>query len=300
MAAAGGKSVVACEKILARVDGLYDATKVVPVACLGRVDESLLVALAQKGATSITLVHNGCEECDLCPGLFTAEKVVETTNALLDTWNQPVRVTMVNKLPGFIRRAGEAEFDESRRAFFETIKDEAQAAAVITANEVIDDKLGTAKPEEPRYVKVQDDGTLPHFVPTRRERLLEELALMSEPKDELIETRLWGHVIIDIDTCSSCQMCATFCPTGAIRKFELPDGTFGVDHTPVDCVKCYCCTDICPTSALTLSSEVFATDIATKAISRYAMKPREFKTKDPHSMVNHMKKFTLCDQIYER
>ena len=46
-----------------------------------------------------------------------------------------------------------------------------------------------------------------------RERLLNNLATLGEPQDIMIETRLWGHVIIDPELCSSCQMCATFCPT---------------------------------------------------------------------------------------
>ena len=47
-------------------------------------------------------------------------------------------------------------------------------------------------------------------------------------------------------------MCATFCPTGAIAKFDDADGTLGVAHTPGDCVKCGSCGDVCPAGAITL------------------------------------------------
>ena len=61
---------------------------------------------------------------------------------------------------------------------------------------------------EPRFVKVGKDGTLPHFIPDRRERLLAALDSLGQPQDVLMDTRLWGHVIIDPEKCSSCQMCA--------------------------------------------------------------------------------------------
>ena len=145
-----------------------------------------------------------------------------------------------------------------------------------------------------------DDGTLPHFIPDRRERLLDNLATLGEPQDIMIETRLWGHVIIDPDLCSSCQMCATFCPTGAISKFEEEDGTFGVEHFPGDCVKCRCCTDICPEHALTLSDEVFAVDLLSGAVERYEMKPMKHKPGNPHQILDKMKDLIGIEQIYER
>lgn len=145
-----------------------------------------------------------------------------------------------------------------------------------------------------------EDGTLPHFIPDRRELLLNSLSSLGEPQDVMIETRLWGHVIIDPEKCSSCQMCATFCPTGAISKFTDEDGTFGVEHFPGDCVKCRCCTDICPQQALTLSDEVFAVDLLSGAVERYEMKPLAHPVDDPHQIWRTMKDLLGCDQVYER
>ena len=61
------------------------------------------------------------------------------------------------------------------------------------------------------------------------------------------------------EKCTSCQMCATFCPTEAIHKFgdaataAETGKPFGIDHYTGRCVQCRCCEDICPTGALTLS-----------------------------------------------
>lgn len=115
-----------------------------------------------------------------------------------------------------------------------------------------------------------------------------------------MDTRLWGHVIIDPEKCSSCQMCATFCPTGAIAKYAGEDGSIGVTHRPVDCVKCRCCTDICPEGALELSDEVFAVDLLSGAQERYPMKPLKNPPGNPHQIWHSMKDLLGCDQVYER
>lgn len=299
-AKAGGEVIIACEQLLAAASGKYDPEKVVGVACLGRVEESLLVTLASMGAKHVSLVRAKCEECEHAVGLETARLVADTANTLLKTWHSPVRVDVVEKLPGIARLAEDGGYDASRRGFFSSMKGEAKNVAAITTDYAVKDALGVEEPQEPKYVKVMKDGTLPHFVPDRRERLLDALSALGEPEDVMIDTRLWGHVVIEQDTCSSCQMCATFCPTGAIAKFEDEDGTFGVEHRPSACVKCRCCTDICTTDALWLSDEVFAVDLLSGAKERYVMKPLKNPPGNPHQIWRSMKDLLGCDQVYER
>ena len=298
--AADGETIIACEQILAAARGLYDPEKVTSVKCLGRVDESLIAMLVCNGATRVSLIQAKCEECPYSTGLQTAEVVCETANTLLETWQSDVRVRVASKFPTAARLVGESEYDTSKREFFTNIKDEAKSAAVITVDQTARDVLGEEEVEPPKYVKVGKDGTLPHSIPGRRKRLLTALRAMGEPKDEMIATRLWGHVVIESDKCKSCQMCATFCPTGALRKFEEKDGTFGVDHYPSRCVKCRTCTDICPADALWISDEVFAVDLESNAHERYVMKPREREIGNPHQIWHTMRDLLGCDQIYER
>ena len=54
--AAGGEVIIACEQILAAAEGLYDPEKVVGVGCLGRAEESLLVALSGAGVSHVRLL----------------------------------------------------------------------------------------------------------------------------------------------------------------------------------------------------------------------------------------------------
>ena len=287
--AADGEVVVACEQLLAAADGLYDPAKVVGVTCLGRVEESLLVTLAALGARRVVLVQARCAECEHASGFETARLVRDTALALLETWNNDMRIDLVEKLPSAVRRSGDEGYDASRRSFFSSVKDEAKSAAAVTADYAVKDALGVEEPPEPKFVKVGKDGTLPHFIPDRRGRLIAALDALGQPQD-----------VLDPEKCSSCQMCATFCPTGAIAKYAGEDGSIGVTHRPVDCVKCRCCTDICAQGALELSDEVFAVDLLSGAQERYPMNPLKNPPGNPHQIWHSMKDLLGCDQVYER
>lgn len=235
------------------------------------------------------------------------ELVRDAAALLLETWGSDVSVKLTTKLPRSVRRAEPAEFDTGRRGFFSSVRDEARAAAAITAEHVVREKLGVEEEEEPKFAKVAEDGTLPHFLPERRGRLLLALSNLREPEDIMIDTRLFGHVIIDGEKCTSCQMCATFCPTEAIHKFgdaataAETGKPFGIDHYTGRCVQCHCCEDICPTGALTLSTDVFATDVTKRGRSeRIPMKPRKHKVNDPKSIVNAMSDLLGVPNVYER
>ena len=306
MQANDGAAVIMDAAMQAVAEGKYDPAKVVVVKSLGRVDESLIAVLAAGGATSIVLVAGPVEDASAASDR-TAQLVCDTAALLLETWGSDVSVKLTSKLPRSVRRTEPAEFDTGRRGFFSSVRDEARAAAAITAEHVVREKLGAEEPEEPKFAKVAEDGTLPHFLPERRGRLLLALSNLGSPEDVMIDTRLFGHVIIDGEKCTSCQMCATFCPTGAIRKFgdaataAETGKPFGIDHYTGRCVQCHCCEDICPTGALTLSTDVFATDVTKRGRSeRIPMKPRKRKVNDPKSIVNAMSDLLGVPNVYER
>ena len=306
MQANDGAAVIMDAAMHAVAEGKYDPAKVVVVKSLGRVDESLIAVLAAGGATSIVLVAGPVEDASAASDR-TAQLVCDTAALLLETWGSDVSVKLTSKLPRSVRRTEPAEFDTGRRGFFSSVRDEARAAAAITAEHVVREKLGAEEPEEPKFAKVAEDGTLPHFLPERRGRLLLALSNLGSPEDVMIDTRLFGHVIIDGEKCTSCQMCATFCPTEAIRKFgdaataAETGKPFGIDHYTGRCVQCHCCEDICPTGALTLSTDVFATDVTKRGRSeRIPMKPRKHKVNDPKSIVNAMSDLLGVPNVYER
>ena len=147
------------------------------------------------------------------------------------------------------------------------------------------------------------DGTLPHFVPDRRERLLNALADLGAPKDPWtpLDTRLWGHVVIDVDACASCRLCAVFCPTGALVKFDDPAiGAIGLEHHPEDCVKCRCCQGVCRHRALAVLDEVPAGMLAGCDPERIELRPVKYLHGTPQSILNAWKDLTGLSQLYER
>lgn len=303
-----GVVTIACQPALEALETLVEPGVVAPVVCAGRVDEALLVGLAAQGARRVNVACGRCEACEQRLGRSTLELVAGTANTLLEAWGHPCRV--VPELGETALRAGvtpqqaqavlEEHFSVPRGN--SPVNASAAGAAPVSAEtlraqepkrtfthfkeaapltgEALDEAMGTffRKHEKvasaPSVVKVMKDGTLPHFVPDRRERLLDGLAALGEPQVISLATRLWGCVVIDGTKCSSCRMCATFCPTGAISKFDEEDGTFGVAHFPGDCVKCGSCRDVCQEGAITILDNVPVSYLMEGAVHRYAMRPR--------------------------
>jgi Fe-S-cluster-containing hydrogenase component 2 len=310
--ACGGTVVIACGQILAQAAGLYEPDAVVRVECLGRVEEVLLTTLVAQGAAEIVLAHGECQGCPHATGRAMLERVLESERTVLDAWGAALPVRVTDKLPACVRAADEG-FDKGKRAALEGGGQKAAAAGLAAVDLAVKDALGGVAAQNAEGVtggpahktpaqtlRVMADGTLPHFIPDRRERLLDALATIGEPEDVMINTRLWGHVIIDTEKCKSCRMCAVFCPTGALRKFEREDGTFGVEHYPGDCVKCHTCQSICPAHSLEISEEVFAKEMLAGKTDEYIMKPLEVEIGQAHTIWNKYKQFANIKEVYER
>lgn len=309
-AANEGVAYLGCGELLERARGRYDEEKIARVECLGRVDEALLADLAVEGAREVVLIHGDCERCEHKRGRACAEAVVETAEKLLEIWGSPMTVRFSGKLPASAKKM--ADHDSGRRAVLAESAALAVRAGAVVAETAVAEVLGDAGNADAgaapaadardvgRYLKVMDDGTLPHFIPDRRERLLDSLAALGEPEDVMVDTRLWGHVVIDTDACASCQMCAVFCPTGALAKFTDADGTFGVEHRPSDCVKCRSCEAICPAHAIEISEEIFAVDLMGGVTDRYVMRPRAVQHDTPHTIWHKAQTMMKTDQVYER
>jgi ferredoxin len=99
-------------------------------------------------------------------------------------------------------------------------------------------------------------GNLPAFLPKRREMLIKLLksqiprpAIAGAPKSQIPADGLpFIQLSID-DRCNFCDMCSTFCPTGAIEKIKTIDDitiTFNISK----CVNCYPCYNLCPKNAM--------------------------------------------------
>ncbi len=286
---------------LAAGAALEDVARVV---CLGRVDESLVAALAAEGVQRVRCVCGSCAQCDQQHGLATAQLVAETVNGLLEAWGSEARMEVEQVATGDVHlgnapiRAEEAACDAAAEAAGAAAA--AGAGTAAHANPATTAAAGAAAAGAAAPLRVMKDGTLPHFLPDRRERLLNALADLGEAQVETLENRLWGSVVINGAKCVSCRMCATFCPTGALTKFDEADGTMGINHYPADCVKCGSCRDICPEDAIVLLDGVKASFVMDGQVHRYVMDPRAVELRNnPHQILQTMRQ-SFNGDIFER
>ncbi|MCD8199828.1 MAG: 4Fe-4S binding protein [Coriobacteriaceae bacterium] len=299
MRATEGTVTIACKHALDRVEGRADVDKIVSVRCLGRVEESLLIMLASLGAKRIVLVSDACEGCQFNNGRKVAQSVCDTATTLLRAWNNDARISITPKFPTLCKLPGGQDHDVGKRNFFLDVGKNVKDATNTTVGYTLEKTLDLPQPEQVHYVPVMEDGTMPHFIPSRRRHIIEALQSLGTPSEEFLETRLWGHVVIDTDACNSCRMCATFCPTGAITKFDEEDGTCGIEHHPQDCVQCRCCTEICNEGALTVSKEVSAADIVLGGFDRYEMSQLTYQPGQLKSIHERVRSLTGVEEVYD-
>lgn len=305
-----GHPVIACETALAaasaraakggagsgrrraRGSAVADDAQIVEVVCLGRIDESALVGIAAYRAHEATLVCGACESCPHEPGGTMIRSVVESARNLLGAFGSTMPLSLVGELPERVmvdgaKRAdaacGAAKGGVSRRDFLRAAKDGSKEAAADAVSHGIAARLGEVDDEAPvAYRKVGADGTLSHFVPSRRVRLYNYLKHVGEPVADMVDSRVIGAMAIDAERCSSCRMCAVFCPTGAIAKLDEGDA-FGIVHRPSACVQCRLCESICPEHAIEVSGSVPVAQFMGKQAVCYAMKKPAWEPNRPAS-----------------
>lgn len=313
-----GHPVVACEQALATTRKTPQAGAVVVTPCLGRIDESFLAGAAAYRASDITLVCGACETCTHNHGGILAFDVAESAASLMEAYGAKFAIEFADDLPKSvidttasqrhslrntlasgalqtataINASNDAHQADSRRDFILGAKDAAKEFAATTLKSEAADRgyiTETAlEPERPiRYRKVGKDGTLAHFVPSRRIRLYNYLKHVGsgEPVTETVASRIIGSIQIDADKCNACRMCAIFCPTEAIAKVD-EDDVFGIRHRPSACVQCRACESICPKGAITVSNSVPTRQFIGKEAVIYAMKKPTWTPNKPDSMYN--------------
>ena len=294
-----GKVVVLCQPLAQRAGTLVDAEKVAVVPCYGRLDESFLLALVRRGISSVTLCVDACNACQFEKSAEMAKTVQQNVAALMEAWeiHNPLRV--VDKIPGSVR-ASKDSYDGMRRGFFSDVKEGFKDAAGIGASAVSGNALDSTFDSEP-LEHVNEEGTLNQSLPLRQTRLIKTLSELGiPPKETKITTRLWGQVHVDAEKCQACMMCATFCPTGALKRFTHHDGSFGITIQPALCVQCKTCETICMNGALTVSNTVRAQYIVKGTKANFRMKERPIKMNQPNTATLTMRKVLGVENVFDR
>ncbi len=296
-----GHPVFACETALQRAIDLqqsssgkgrihnsipFDGAQIVGMPCLGRIDEALLCAMAAYGCRSTHLVCDDCEHCIHRPGGLQAREVVKSAQNLLDAFGSTMPISLDSMFPPHVRTTNTETYGgTNRREFFESIKTTSSRVAGDALQKSAIDAGVASAPTHPAYRKVNADGTLSRFTPERRTRLFNYLRHIGDPTQPQVTSRIIGSVHIESTACSSCRMCATFCPTGALLRAENhSDGFFGIVHRPTLCMQCRLCESICPTGALSISSTVPSDLFIGKKAECVRMTPPDWTPNKPDSM----------------
>ncbi len=306
--ATDGRPVIACSQYLSTCHGAYARKGVIEVGCVGRIEETFLCGLIANGVRSVTLMDSLCPVCPHRSGNVVAHVTSDTAISLLSACGlHDVDIGFAEQFPEHVKLCGmdggsvqKSPWRGCARQTKEGLRSTLQVAATTMDKTAPSHGAEAPEGEAPRYLHVMEDGTLAHFIPTRRERLLDWLSLLGYPERSAMATRLWGSIEIDAKACSSCRMCATFCPTGAIVKFDDDDGTFGIEHYPADCVHCGLCRDICPTGAIVLTNEVPAIALDQGLSYRHEMDPIIASPNRPKSIYDKMYPLLGGGQVFER
>ena len=250
-AKAGRPMVFACDRCEEmHVAGFYGAIR---VNCLARLDDAILMAAVAAGARRVWLLEGACDTCPQAACRDLAREIVERTNRLLAALQNPARVSLVKDLKS---PAGRGEEDGapkiSRRAFFGLLTRQVSNLGAATAETL----LGAPKVQEERKV-----GELAVHMPEKRRLLLAAVqrANRSDGRGTIEEPALWTS-FRTTSACTACQLCAFFCPTGALKKVTR-DGQAGVSFDVAQCVGCRLCEDICYVHAVQRPDQVCVGDL---------------------------------------
>lgn len=244
-----GVAVFACARIASK--GLADPSKFAEVPCLARIEESILIELAAQDVGTILLVDGMCASCKFRDCNKGIDASVASANTLLTAMGSSIRIERRLAFPDFMLSDDTSGLrGVSRRGFFTKARGTAKEAAEKTVMGALNVNRKKEMLNLRERLGVLPEGTLPQFEATRRMRILDSLERIGAPQKDEIETRLWGNISISLDACNACSRCAVFCPTGAIREFEMEDEAQDklirvLEFSLADCVQCRTCEDIC-------------------------------------------------------
>lgn len=226
------------------------------LTCLGRLDETMLVAASVMGAREILLRTSACRACETKGLPSVLARSVENSQQLLQAFGQETRIMLLDATPGVgLPEEGAGEKVEeayARREFLQYLKGGTVTVAAMVAEGAIDDLKETVSPRKEQAKPVG----LSHRVPVKRQILLHFLKKLGKSKLECISRATLPLAQVRIrEDCVLCGCCCQFCPTGAL-KATTADGAKGIDFSLSLCTGCGLCKLACLEGALSLSDTI--------------------------------------------
>ena len=261
----GNRAVVACARAASK--RVANPELYAEVACLPRLEESLLLTLVAQGAEEVVLVDGDCPTCKYRDCVSHVNTLVDSVNELVAAHGAATRVARRTGFPDdMIAESTEGMFGTTRRGFFSEAVSAAKDTAMTAAQTTLAQELGYTQktPEIGERLRVTESGTLPLVPVARHEAAINALDAIGAPVTERIDSRLFGSVSIDVEKCNACGMCAVFCPTGALVRDsagKVNEPLRYLEFSAADCVQCGLCADVCWKRALTLDTGVSTSEL---------------------------------------
>ena len=216
-----------------------DSPGLIRIPCVGRIDTSVLIGAAAAGIQSIELVDGECASCPFNSGHSAAELTCAEANTILQALESSSSVALVSE---------------------SSLPDMPAPKVKLAPGDEDPQGYNSAHQSESLIKK----GELPVRIPAKRQLLQTSLAHLEKPVSTVeVRSKLWASIKIE-DSCTGCQMCAFFCPTGALQKFE-ENGMPGLAYTLANCVNCRLCLEICYTTSIELESRVEISRVISQA-----------------------------------
>jgi len=244
----------------------------VQVPCVGRIDEALLLEAVTTGPYMAVVIRaDACSSCPSQTARATVEQTVRQAQALLAAFGHGGRIILAAGAP--TQPAGapaptlpSAPGSLSRRRLFAALLGGLAAPLGPAAATPGGGYVQIDGAEEP------PKGQLPVRLPARRRRLLDALKSLADrwptpARDAGAAKASWAQFSVT-ESCTGCQMCAYFCPTGALQTIEH-DGRTGLAFKLADCTNCRLCLDVCFWDAVVLSEEIDLDKVLSGSVDLY-------------------------------
>lgn len=212
----------------------HQVPNAVSVPCLCSLRAGYLVYWISLGARKIFYDISGCAVCDSEVQKCLDLELRRARN-LITAWHLPGEIITTDSLPTEIISATSNSLQFSRRGFFEYLGRQARTATRDIIESYLNNLGSNATiqlPEDRLYLMdaFQRLGWIP----------VEKFSTGDLP---------WLDMVIKNGRCSTCHVCSTFCPTGAIKRFEV-NGKTEIRFLAARCVACGFCIAACPTHSL--------------------------------------------------
>lgn len=231
----------------ARVDAVVQHRR-----CLAALSAADLLEMAAGGARPLWLDDSPCAACPIGAAQSTLARTVDAARILLHAAGRaPALILHSEQSPAADARTRRLPLYDgaqpaiSRRALFTRLR---PAQADKGDEPLLDDLIERGAPLSER---------LPQQTPPSRRRVLTAInALPANGNGEFAATRTpFGAVEVQAEACSGCELCARFCPTGALH-FAMHAAGFELTFQATACIACRICVVACPEHAVSLGDKL--------------------------------------------